>query len=391
MEKKIAIVTNRALPLSLALAILAILAAINLTSPNSAMFARLAESFLHGQLSYFKLPDSGVLDLARFDGRYFCPFGALPALIALPFVALLGQFPQGALNILAVLAVFYVCYRIALKAGYSPNDSIWLAIAFCFGTAFLEVAVFNWHIAHTLGTLFLVLAVHEYLSQRRPWLIGLMLGCAMACRPAMALNLITFLFVNFLVSQEEQEKPGFVVTRAVMLCASFGLIAAALAAHNFARFGNPLEFGYTYQIYSETLTHAEWNTRGNMAGPLFALWHIPINLQTFLFGIPDREAVGTSVLLMSPWLVYLIGGKRWDCTDYLLLANVVVIALVMLAFRSTGFRQAGYRFSLEFMPLIFWLLLRRRAELTAGFRAAIVAAVVIDVALVVYFISIRIA
>jgi hypothetical protein len=375
-----------AIPLSIALAILAALAIVNLTSPHSGIYTRLAESFLHGQLSYLNMPASGILDLALFDGRLFCPFGVGPSIVAIPFIILTGEFPQGALNFILVLATFYVTYRIALKSGYSSNDSVWLAIAFCFGTAFLEVAVFNWHIAHTAGTLFIVLALCEFVGKKRPWLIGLLIGGAMANRPAMAINALFFLGAFWFESRPVKER----LARGVTLCACFALIAAPIALYNFARFGNPLEFGYTYQMYSETLAHADWNVRGNIAGPLFALWHIPINLETFLLGLPDREHVGTSVLLMSPWLVYLIGGRRWERTDWLILANTIIIATVMLAFRSTGFRQAGYRFSLEFMPLLFWLLLRRRTEITATFKSLILLAVAIDISLVVYFIAVRI-
>jgi hypothetical protein len=55
---------------------------------------------------------------------------------------------------------------------------------------------------------------------------------------------------------------------------------------------------------------------------------------------------------MSPFLVYLFLGRPFARLDWLMMVNVLVIIMVLLAFRSTGFRQAGYRFSLDFMPFV---------------------------------------
>jgi hypothetical protein len=92
---------------------------------------------------------------------------------------------------------------------------------------------------------------------------------------------------------------------------------------------------------------------------------------------------------MSPWLVYLFGGRRFKREDWLILVNTLAIAMAVLAFRSTGFRQAGYRFSLEFMPLLFWCMMRRLTTLPEGLKASIALAVVINVVLIVYFIAVR--
>ena len=75
--------------------------------------------------------------------------------------------------------------------------------------------------------------------------------------------------------------------------------------------------------------------------------------------------------------------------DYMLAVNIFILMLVALAFRSTGARQIGYRFSLDYLPFVFWLLMRRRSELSRGFKNLVGFAVIIDLALVVYHASIR--
>jgi hypothetical protein len=57
---------------------------------------------------------------------------------------------------------------------------------------------------------------------------------------------------------------------------------------------------------------------------------------------------------------------------------------VDLAFRSTGFEQMGYRFSLDFFPFLFWLLIRSRIHLTKRFKLLIFLATVTDLILTFY-------
>jgi hypothetical protein len=357
----------------LAISLLLLTAFINLTTDDMAFYSRLGESFLDGKLYYTTLPKSGVMDTAIFNGRYYSPFGLFPALVSVPFVWM-GYYHQGQLNFLLILTIFYAVFAIAERLSYSRSDCWWIALAFCFGTSFVDAAFSTWHIAHTWATLFLVLAVYEYLGSRRPWLIGLLLGLATASRSMAGLSVICF-GVLFLWHRQ-----------VIRFGLPFVAIAGAIAVYNFFRFQSPIEAGYTYQIYSAGVSHATWNAPGNIAGPALSLAHIPINLKTLVFGFPSREAVGVSMFLMSPFLIYLLSGKRWEPIDWLLLGNVALIALSFLAFRSTGWRQMGYRYTVDFMPLLFWLLLRRRAELTKGFEALILAAVVIDLAMVGYFI-----
>ena len=197
---------------------------------------------------------------------------------------------------------------------------------------------------------------------------------------------ISFFAAAFLADDRQILKDR--LQRAALCCAVFGMFAFVIAAYNFARFGNPIEGGYAYQTY-DGIFHRDWNVPGNIAGPSFNLANVPTNFQTFAFGLPNRQTVGVSVFLMSPFLIYLLRGKRWERTDWLISVNALIIIVLLLAFRSTGFRQAGYRFSLDFMPFVFWLLMRRHAALAHGFKTLILVATAIDLGLVTYFVMPR--
>ena len=65
--------------------------------------------------------------------------------------------------------------------------------------------------------------------------------------------------------------------------------------------------------------------------------------------------------------------------------DIAAVLLAVLSFRSTGFEQVGYRFSLDFMPFVFWLWMRSGIRLTVRLKSVIIAATVLDLCLTVFF------
>ncbi|MGZ8443955.1 MAG: hypothetical protein ACXWX7_17915 [Candidatus Binatia bacterium] len=357
---------------------------LNFITGDDRNYSRLAEAFLQGKLFFVSMPPSTWGDSAFFDGHHFWPLGPFPAVLAAPLVWT-GYFHQGILSFITSLAVFYLCFRLATNFSYSRNDACWLALAFCFGTSFVGVAAISWsaYFPHTLAVLFLFLAINEYERKRRFWTIGGLIGLAMANRPPASLNILFFVLVIWLSSDTVRIK----TSQFTKLIVSFLTFAGLLALYNFARFGTPLESGYSYQINADGLPYEVWNVPGNTPGPLFGVANIPNHLWTFLFGLPSVNAVGTSALLVSPFLVYLALVRQWDLTNKLIVLNVCTVLLVVLAFRSTGFEQVGYRFSLDFLPFVFWLLMRSRIVMSGRFKGLILASTIIDLCLTAFFLA----
>src|SRR4030095_5072056 len=153
-----------------------------------------------------------------------------------------------------------------------------------------------------------------------------------------------------------------------------------------ARFGDPLESGYSYQLNGFGVPYAVWEVPGNTAGPALSLPNIPGHLWIFPCGLPSTAAIGTSVLLMSPFLLYLLS-VHWDLTNRLIAFDVAVVLFAVLAFRSTGFEQVGYRFSLDFLPFVFWLLMRSRVTMSKHLKILIFLATVLDICLTLFFLA----
>lgn len=330
-------------------------------------YVKLAESFLNGQLHLTILTPLDMHDLAPYGGRYYWPLGPLPALLLLPFVWLsswLGfAFYQAYMSLPISLWTAWLCYRMALRCGRGPLESTWIALAFCGASSYPSVAAISmsWPFAQVVAVHLIFLALHEWLGRRRWWLIGLLLGLTATARLTAGLNIALFAAAALLIEPRARLKA------LVSLAAGFALPVALLAVYNFARFDTILETGYNLQ------------PSGPGDFPSTSLANLLPHLRIFLFGLPalkdtfpfvSTDTVGMSVLLLSPWLLYL-GSLKMERFTLLALANCCLVLVAVLAWRSTGQYQLGYRFSLDFLPIVSLLLARNGfagKPLPAGFK-----------------------
>ncbi len=342
----------------------------SLSVRHEQQYVRLAESFLSGKLYFISTPEHWH-DTAAYGGRYYWPLGPLPAAILTPLVFLFrlagASVYQGYVSVVLSLWTGLLCFRLCQKCNRTKAESGWLTLAFCGSTSYLSVAVISmsWPFAQVVAIFLIFLALHEWLGQRRWWLIGLLLGLTATARISAALNILLFAAAALLGEREQRAKIS------LSLMAGFAVPMICLAAYNFARFDSVFETGYSYQLPAPK----------DFA--VTSLANVIPHLLIFLFGLPAASdgfpfvaanPFGMSVFLLSPWLVY-IGSLRIDRFCGLALANCAIVLLAVLAWRSTGQLQLGYRFSLDFLPIIIFLLARDGfggREISAGFKTLIV-------------------
>jgi hypothetical protein len=164
----------------------------------------------------------------------------------------------------------------------------------------------------------------------------------------------------------------------------FGVIIFLI--YNFLRFGNILEQGYSYQtVLGGVLKAREYG--------LFSLSHLPGNLYYFLIAPPmpvlkdglsrvlkfpflTYDPWGMGILYTSPYFIYLFFLKYKDRLSKLLWITVAVIALPIFLYYGVGVNQFGYRYSLDFLPYLFLLLIEvyknEKGDLSTGFKAVII-------------------
>lgn len=373
-----------------------LIATMNVIWQHDQQFVLLAESFLHGK-TYF-LIEEPVYDSAFFNGRYFFPLGPFPAILLVPFVFFFSMFGamflQGYVNIALAVFVAYCWVRIARALGYTDRDAYWWTSTFCIGSAFIAVVFFPAyaHFAHMITAALLCVALFEYLTKKRFWVIGTAVALAIATRVTAGGASLFFLLAIFFLSHEPLRAR---VRQAALFCAPIMGVGFGLAVYNYIRFEHILETGYALQLISERYPALSVAREYG----LMALRHLPGNLYYFFLAPPQPvfadgvshvlkfpfvrpDPWGMSILITSPYLIWLLFFRIRDRLSWFLLAGIGAIALPLFLYYGIGFRQYGYRYAIDFMPFAFLLLMyiykHNRGALTRGMRAVLGCAIVIN-------------
>jgi len=361
---------------------------LNLRVRAEQQFAFLARSFLHGDLAFQEMPGDSWADTSPYGSRYYWPLGPFPAVVLMPFEFLGSAFGiffyQGYLQPLFDLAVLAIVFRIARVTGYGNKDSLCLAFGFAFATAFLGLAIWpwSWYFSQVITCMLVFATIAETIGKRRPWILGTLFALVLATRVTAALGALWCVGEILRADSPRRKKLGSLFAIAVPLV----VVGVLLLAYNHARFDNAFDQGYAEQIIP---SHAE----AGRALSIVNLHHLAANLYTLMLGTPipvRRDDVSTvlafpyvvanpwgmSLWVTSPLFLYLFGLRHRDDTSLLLLLTSFVIAVPILLYYGIGYRQFGYRYSLDFLPFLYYLLLRnyrqQRGDLTVGFKAVLV-------------------
>jgi hypothetical protein len=375
----------------------ALVVCVNLTVSEDQQFSHLAESFLSGK-TYFLAPPASGHDTAVFQGKYYWPLGPFPAVLLSPLVFLFRSFNvfffQSYLQIFLVFGVFYLLFKIARRIGYSSDDAGYLACAYCFASAFLGVAIYSgsWYFAQVVAVFLLVLALLEFVGKKRLWVIGTLMALTVLTRVTAGLNILFFVMVAAVEDSALRRKISSI------FALSFPVLLAlfALALYNDARLGNWLEQGYSLQILSGAAARAR-------AYGVVSLSHVPGNIFYFLFAGPLPVTLdnvsqvlkfpylranpwGMSLFITSPYFLYLFCVKYNDLNSKLLLVSIAVVAGCVFTYYGIGNVQFGYRYSLDFLPFLFFLLIRNyrndHQQLSENFKRIILITAVTNTYLV---------
>jgi len=375
-------------------------------------YVHLAEAWLHGRLDVGRDPP-GTNDWACFDtlergpcpeGRYsfsgpdaeryrwYVSFPPLPAILLLPLVAVFGL---GTLDTLFWVLfaglgpmVLFLVLRLLRGSGQSQrsaSDDLLVTALFAVGSVYYFVAVQGtvWFAAHVVATTFVCLYLLFSFGARRPAAAGFALGLAFLCRPATLLLAPFFLLQAVSAGKEQRRRTSSARARVLYAFAIFALplalILAATMWHNVARFGDPFEFGHRF-------LQIRWRSRIETWG-LFSIHYLPRNLTVFFLSVPWLMSTspfvrigrhGLALWFSSPNLLWSLWPKKLDATTLALWAGIVPTAICTLLYQNTGWIQFGYRFSLDYLPLLFVLVALSGRRLGVGFLCCAVFAIVVN-------------
>ena len=313
-----------------------------------------AQAWLRGETALDR--NYEYLELAVYGGKYYVSFSPVPAVPMLLWTLIFGDDVPGGLfqKIYTAIACLVVLSELLRTRRMKWGDCIAWAILLCFASAMLPITLVGgvWYEAQILAFLFSISAVIS-MRRDRPAISCLLYALAVGCRP-FAVCLGPVLLAMYLQERRPLRRliPGIIVGLAIAAC--YGI-------YNYARFGNPFEFGHNYLPEFTRSEHGQ-----------LSLKYISQNWKTLFFGAPFSadgpmitiNQVGFSMFLSCPvlicnavWFVKDLLLRRLTPAKGMILLMGTVNIFLLLMHRTLGGLQFGARYALELMPLVFAYLL----------------------------------
>ena len=307
--------------------------------------------------------DVPYLELALYEGEYYVSFPPLPSVVLLPLTYLFGMAtPDNLLVKLYALGACLLMYHALKRAGYERIPAAALSFLICFSSSLLPMTLNGavWYHAQVLA-FFLTMAAVCLFTMDRPALALLCYALSVACRPFNALYGLPLFFTWFSLNRRANVSWKNTLRPLIPGVCLGLLVAVGIGAYNYARFGNPLEFGHNYL--------PEFSFQG---GIQFSISHVGNHLKTFLWGTPvywenggmKVRQFGYSMLLACPTLTLMLAGavadavkKRMTLEKAVVLFTCVLHAFFLLFHRTFGGFQLGARYAVDLIPYTFFFLL----------------------------------
>lgn len=350
-------------------------------------FVRLADAFLHGQVFLTDHP-SWLSELIPHDGVYYVPYPPMPAFLLMPFVAVFGTgFPQQVASCLFAGIGVGLAWAMLGRFELATPVRALLTAVFGFGTVLWYTAETGtaWYISHSVAIMLSVAAVVLALDRRWPWLVGFLLGCATLSRlpvglgaPFYAAMLLGLGWPPRLARADLGRAAGTLGWFVLGLAVPMGVYVA----YNIVRWGTPMDLGYTSipgvlqePYYQQGILSITYIPR-HLYAIFLRSWNFvdhPPWLQPSWWGL--------SLFLTTPLLAWLARARRDDGRTWWAAIGIALTLLPIVTHGNIGFTQFGYRFSLDFQPLMFVVL---AAVFRRGMPRLAVAAAIASIAINLY-------
>ena len=320
-------------------------------------FTRLSHAFLTGHLSLAENPPWLNELIPTETGRFFVPYPPMPALLALPIVALLGtSFPQ---QIIAHLLGAGFCVFMAWTTFLITKErkkAIWIGLLAAFGNIiwFLAAVGSSWYLGQVTAAFFLAAALCEFYGKRRVFLTGLLVGGAYLSRIHTVTSVFFFAFLML-------DRPFVSKKNLISLVTLFLGLAPFLlfnALYNYARFR--VFWDKAYAIIPGVLNEP-WYTLG-LVHPSYIprrlkiiFTALPKLIDKFPYFSPTNE--GLAIWFTTPAFILTLKSKFRSKEVVAAIITIVLISTPILMHGTTGFAQFGYRFAMDFYPFLFLLLI----------------------------------
>ncbi|MBE5776836.1 MAG: hypothetical protein E7326_04960 [Clostridiales bacterium] len=305
------------------------------------------------------------LELAVFNGQYYISFPPVPSVVLYPLTFLFGaKTPDNLLVKLYALGACLLMYAAFRRAAYKKWNAACAAFLFTFASSLLPLTLEGavWYHAQVLA-FFLTVSAICLMTLDKPTPALFLYALAVGCRPFNVLHGLPLMLIYVSLCRRAGESYGYIAKRMWKGIVLGLMVAAAYAAYNFVRFGNPLEFGHNYL--------PEFSFQG---GKQFALSHVVKNVKEFFFRAPfyvqdgaiHLQKFGFSLFIACPvltllivWFVQDLWQKRMTGEKALIFVCFLAHLFLLLLHRTFGGFQFGARYCADLIPYAFFYQLMR--------------------------------
>ncbi len=320
-------------------------------------YGRLAQALTAGQWSLTEAPP-WLNELVPCGTERWCVvYPPLPAILAVPFAAVLPTALAQVLVSRIAGGVSTGILYLALRAFGAPRlVAISGALLSAFGTTlfFSSVDGRAWYAAHAVAMPFLSAALLFAARGERAWLVGAAIGLAALARlpVAAAAPALALLLARRAGTPYPRALAGVVLGGAPFALVYFG--------YDLLRWGSMFDSGYVQLTQGDVFF-----TRG-----LFSPFYLPRHFYAIFLEPPDLlegtpfflrpRSIGTALFLTTPaflWLFAGLRGLRRDVGAAAVAAAALLALLPDVLHGTVGFQQFGYRFSLDAQPFLIALAL----------------------------------
>lgn len=328
------------------------------------------------------VPLRSATDLTFFEGKWYMYWGPAPVLFIAPFYLLFKTSANDVAYTLVagITNIFLFCFalyefRKAFKLKGSLFDLVFIILNFALASPhfYLSLKGQIWHTNQIVATTYLLVFFVFYFkfwqnkNLHHLFISTVFLSLAVLSRYTLVFYFVLLfpLFINLYKHKKKIIVKSIIVASLVTVSSSVSLFA-----YNFARFGNILETGTSYQdIRSSEQVFIPASTRTSLVG----IKYIRHNIETYFLNHPEIsnahpflkiDTEGNSMLTVYPLIILsplLFMKQIFNKYKLFIITSVVGVILPIFAylmfFLGTGWAQFGLRYMLDIVPLLFILLL----------------------------------
>jgi len=316
-------------------------------------FTRLSDAFLAGKYYLTENPSWLSELIPAGDGKYFVVYPPMPAILLMPFRALFGEiFQQQYLAHILGAGIVALTILISWSLKKDRKLAIWSGVLIGAGSIvwFLSSVGSSWYLGQVSAAFFISAAILESLNRKRSLLVGVFLGAAFLSRLQTILTLPLFLFVLY---QRQWFKKYLLLGLGILPFIAFNFY------YNFIRFGVIWDKAY---LLIPGLLQEPW-----YQGGLFNLANIPNHLRVIFASFPiitkefpyfKPPLGGLAIWITTPAFVYSLFAKIKERAIQVSWFVIILVSLVIFSHGTTGFTQFGYRFAVDFYPILTFLTIK---------------------------------